>query len=90
MMLNTVEDAVVRNVVGNPASPWGRPLTDRCYCFNDGALFQVNQTWRDLMRRTEDRPNAIRAATGAGVLESLQACNSSLEKIQKSLEVSFL
>ena len=48
---------------------------------------QVDKTWRDLMRRTEDRPNALRAATGPGVLESLQACNTSLEKIQKSLEV---
>ena len=40
------------------------------------------------MRRTEDRPNALRAGTGAGVLESLQSCNTNLEKIQKSLEVS--
>ena len=42
------------------------------------------------MRRTEDRPNALKAATGSGILESLQSCNSNLEKIQKSLEVSIL
>ena len=39
------------------------------------------------MRRTIDRPNALAAATGAGLLEVLQACNSNLEKIHRSLEV---
>uniref|UniRef100_H2YVP9 AAA+ ATPase domain-containing protein n=1 Tax=Ciona savignyi TaxID=51511 RepID=H2YVP9_CIOSA len=47
---------------------------------------QVDKSWREIMRRTEDRPNALRAATGPGVLESLQLCNSNLEKIQKCLE----
>ncbi|XP_076809994.1 dynein axonemal heavy chain 6-like [Clavelina lepadiformis] len=47
---------------------------------------QVDRSWRELMRRTEDRPNALRAATGPGVLEVLQSCNSNLEKIQKCLE----
>lgn len=42
------------------------------------------------MRRVEDRPNALRATTSPGVLETLQACNSQLEKIHKSLEVYVL
>ena len=40
------------------------------------------------MRRTVDRPNALKAATAPGVLEMLQASNTSLEKIHKCLEVS--
>ena len=39
------------------------------------------------MRRTMDNPNALSAATSAGLLDVLQACNSNLEKIHKSLEV---
>ncbi|XP_019625905.1 PREDICTED: LOW QUALITY PROTEIN: dynein heavy chain 6, axonemal-like [Branchiostoma belcheri] len=47
---------------------------------------QVDKSWKDLMRRTEDRPNALRSATAPGVLEILQSSNSHLEKIQKCLE----
>ena len=42
------------------------------------------------MRRTVDRPNALKAATAPGVLEMLQASNTSLEKIHKCLEVSVM
>ena len=48
---------------------------------------QVDKAWKDIMRRTEDRPNALRSATAPGVLEMLQSANSNLEKIQKCLEV---
>lgn len=47
----------------------------------------VDKSWRDVMRRTVDRPNALKAATASGVLEMLQAANTSLEKIHKCLEV---
>ena len=40
------------------------------------------------MRKTTDKPNALRAATASGVLEMLQVANTNLEKIQKCLEVS--
>lgn len=40
------------------------------------------------MRRTVDRPNALKAGTAPGVLEMLQSSNTSLEKIHKCLEVS--
>ncbi|XP_063958044.1 dynein axonemal heavy chain 6-like isoform X2 [Lytechinus pictus] len=46
----------------------------------------VDKSWKDIMRRTEDRPNALRCATLPGVLEILQTNNSNLEKIHKCLE----
>ncbi|XP_022090728.1 dynein heavy chain 6, axonemal-like isoform X2 [Acanthaster planci] len=46
----------------------------------------VDKSWKDIMRRTEDRPNALRAAVAPGVLEILQTNNSNLEKIHKCLE----
>ena len=46
----------------------------------------VDKSWRELMRKTKDFPNALRAATEEGVLEMLQNNNQQLEKIQKSLE----
>ncbi|CAH1791320.1 unnamed protein product [Owenia fusiformis] len=46
----------------------------------------VDKSLKDIMRKTEDRPNALKAATAAGVLEMLQAANANLEKIQKCLE----
>ena len=56
---------------------------------NEAKLFaSVDKSWKDIMRRTEDRPNALRAAVAPGVLEILQTNNSNLEKIHKCLEVS--
>lgn len=48
---------------------------------------QVDHKWKEIMKRTEDNPNALKATTAVGVLEMLQSCNAQLEKIQKSLEV---
>ncbi|XP_023930267.1 dynein heavy chain 6, axonemal [Lingula anatina] len=54
---------------------------------NEAKLFsQVDKTWKDIMRRTEDRPNALKAATATGTLEALQSANANLEKIHKCLE----
>ena len=39
------------------------------------------------MRKTDDKPNAMRAATTPGLLENLQSVNLQMEKIQRSLEV---
>ena len=47
----------------------------------------VDKTWRDIMRRTTDRPNALSAATTSGLIDILQGCNLTLEKIHHSLEV---
>jgi dynein heavy chain len=41
------------------------------------------------MRKTEEKPNAIKAATTPGLLENFQAYNLQMEKIQRSLEVCF-
>jgi dynein heavy chain, axonemal len=41
------------------------------------------------MRKTDERPNAMRAATTPGLLESLQTNNLQMEKIQRSLEDYF-
>jgi hypothetical protein len=41
------------------------------------------------MRKTDDKPNAMKAATTPGLLENLQTINLQMEKIQRSLEVIF-
>lgn len=34
---------------------------------NEARLFaQVDKSWKDIMRRTTDKPNALRASTAAG------------------------
>lgn len=40
------------------------------------------------MKRTEEHPNALRAATTLGLFETMQTNNAQLEKVQKSLEVT--
>ncbi|XP_077196785.1 dynein axonemal heavy chain 14 isoform X2 [Paroedura picta] len=47
---------------------------------------QVDNKWREIMKRTEENPNALRATTTVGVFETMQTNNAHLEKIQKSLE----
>ncbi|KAM5165262.1 dynein axonemal heavy chain 14 [Mantella aurantiaca] len=47
---------------------------------------QVDSSWKELMSRTKDKMNALRAATAPGVLEILQTNNAHLEKILKCLE----
>lgn len=48
---------------------------------------QVDKQWKELMRRTEQQPNALKAATHPGTLELLQTNNAQMEKIQRALEV---
>ncbi|XP_041352994.1 dynein heavy chain 6, axonemal-like isoform X2 [Gigantopelta aegis] len=47
---------------------------------------EVDKAWKDIMRRVEDRPNALKSAIAPGTLETLQSANANLEKIQKCLE----
>lgn len=47
---------------------------------------QVDKSFKDLMRKTNDNSSVYRALTQPGLLEKLQHHNSQLEKIQKSLE----
>nr|KAI8735296.1 dynein heavy chain 6; axonemal-like [Biomphalaria glabrata] len=46
----------------------------------------VDKAWKDIMRRTEDRPNALKSAITPGTLDTLQMCNANLEKVQRCLE----
>lgn len=48
---------------------------------------QLDKSWKELMRRTEQQPNALKAATQPGTLELLQTNNAQMEKIQRALEV---
>ncbi|KAK9815239.1 hypothetical protein WJX72_000483 [[Myrmecia] bisecta] len=45
----------------------------------------VDRQFKEIMRRTRDRPNALQAGTTHGWLETLHSCNQSLETVQKSL-----
>lgn len=49
-------------------------------------FFAVDRHFKDIMRKTRDRPNALMAGTTPGWLETLQRCNESLERVQKQLE----
>ncbi|ESO83512.1 hypothetical protein LOTGIDRAFT_133247 [Lottia gigantea] len=54
---------------------------------NEFKLFSgVDKAWKDVMRRVEDRPNALKAAIAPGTLETLSSCNANLEKIHRCLE----
>lgn len=54
---------------------------------SEAKLFNiVDKSWKDIMRRTVDRPNAMAACTTAGFYESLRSCNNNLEKIHRTLE----
>eukprot|EP00118_Oscarella_pearsei_P016795 m.162667 g.162667 ORF g.162667 m.162667 type:complete len:4507 (+) comp38847_c0_seq1:65-13585(+) len=50
------------------------------------AFSQADKSWKEIMRMTVNRPNAVRAACVPGVLESLQSNNAHLDRIQKCLE----
>ncbi|KAJ3347122.1 Dynein heavy chain 6, axonemal [Entophlyctis luteolus] len=47
---------------------------------------QVDRSWKDIMRRASRNPNAIKAGTLPGLLETLQQNNILLDQIQKCLE----
>jgi dynein heavy chain len=46
----------------------------------------VDSLWRDVMKRTNADPSALKAATAKGLLEQFQKANAALDKIQKNLE----
>ena len=46
----------------------------------------MDQNWKDIMRKTRKRPNAIEAACTSGLLDTFLEANRCLERIQKSLE----
>ncbi|KAL2609519.1 hypothetical protein R1flu_028092 [Riccia fluitans] len=50
------------------------------------AFSAVDKQFKDIMKRTHDRANALQAGTSPGWLETFQKSNETLEKIQKNLE----
>lgn len=50
------------------------------------AFFSVDKQFRDIMRRTHEMPNALRAGTQPAYLPAFQKANDTLERIQKNLE----
>lgn len=49
-------------------------------------FFGVDKMYRDVMRKTRENDNAMRAATTPGYLEKFQKANEQLDYIQKNLE----
>ncbi|XP_073398257.1 dynein axonemal heavy chain 6 [Dendrobates tinctorius] len=49
-------------------------------------FLQVDKSWKEIMRKTNRLPNALRAATQPGLLETFQNNNALLDQIQKCLE----
>ncbi|XP_004691642.1 PREDICTED: dynein heavy chain 6, axonemal [Condylura cristata] len=49
-------------------------------------FLQVDKSWKEIMRKVNRLPNALRAATQPGLLETFQNNNALLDQIQKCLE----
>ncbi|XP_053317654.1 dynein axonemal heavy chain 6 [Spea bombifrons] len=49
-------------------------------------FLQVDKSWKEVMRKVNRLPNALRAATQPGLLETFQSNNALLDQIQKCLE----
>ncbi|XP_055256564.1 dynein axonemal heavy chain 6 [Moschus berezovskii] len=49
-------------------------------------FLQVDKSWKEIMRKVNRLPNAFRAATQPGLLETFQNNNALLDQIQKCLE----
>ena len=49
-------------------------------------FFAVDKQFRDIMRKTRENDNALRAGTTPGYLESFKNANDALDRIQKNLE----
>ena len=49
-------------------------------------FMQVDKSWKDIMRKVYRLPNAFRASTQPGLLETFQQNNALLDQIQKCLE----
>ncbi|KAM7079135.1 dynein axonemal heavy chain 6 [Molossus nigricans] len=49
-------------------------------------FLQVDKSWKEIMRKVNRLPNALRATTQPGLLETFQNNNALLDQIQKCLE----
>jgi dynein heavy chain len=46
----------------------------------------IDKAWKEIMRRTNDQPNALRAGTYLGLRDNLISYNATLDRVQKQLE----
>ena len=46
----------------------------------------MDKQFKDAMRKTKDRPNALTAGTQPGLMDIFVKCNMTLEMVQKNLE----
>ncbi|KAJ7549737.1 hypothetical protein O6H91_07G065800 [Diphasiastrum complanatum] len=54
---------------------------------NESKAFNaVDKQFKEIMKRTHDRPNALQAGSAHNIFETFQKSNETLEKIQKNLE----
>ena len=67
-------------------SVFSAPDIQRQLPLESKAFFTVDKTFKDIMRRTHDRPIAIMAGTTPGWLDTFTRCNTALEQVQKNLE----
>lgn len=49
-------------------------------------FFAVDKQYRDIMRKTKEQPNALKAGTSTSNLHAFQRANETLDRIQKNLE----
>lgn len=69
-----------------PPLPFPTPPPQKSLPMESKTFTAVDRHFKDIMRKTRDRPNALQAGTTPGWLETLQRCNESLERVQKQLE----
>jgi len=54
---------------------------------DESAMFsQVSKAFVAIMRRTSDNPNCLASSAYAGLKDTLQSCNATLDKVNKQLE----
>jgi dynein heavy chain len=61
-------------------------ILNYCISFSINCL-KIEKFWKELMKKTDEKPNALRAGTAPGLFENLQGYAVQMEKIQRSLEV---
>eukprot|EP00884_Botryococcus_braunii_P021123 jgi/Botrbrau1/7695/Bobra.0159s0133.1 len=67
-------------------SIFGAPDIQRQLPHEAKSFANVDRHFRELMKRANDRPNAIQAASSPGLLEMLKRNNEILERVGKNLE----
>ncbi|KAG9259763.1 dynein heavy chain 6, axonemal, partial [Astyanax mexicanus] len=67
-------------------SMFGAPKIQRQLPAEAKKFMQVDKSWKEIMRNVNRLPNALRAATQPGLLQTFQDNNALLDQVQKSVE----